>query len=238
MPNAINATFALAGHHGAMVHSGDIPAAYVQAPVPDGDTIYYIEQPKGFVDKEHPDWIYKLNKCLYGIPCSGKQWNMTLAKFLVEEVGMKRLDSDPAVFFIKDRTGFLLMPCVVDDTLDVSTSASLREKVHAALTRKFRWKDLGPTTWYLGMRVTQSYTDIVVDQTAFLKEILEKFDKLYIKNYDTPSSGFLVRRGRGEDRFPLPIGGWVPYLAAEDKTRHRIFCLPVRKVHVESHEEA
>ena len=50
IPNAINATFALAAHNGVTVHSGNIPAAYVQAPVPNGDTIYYVEQPQGFID--------------------------------------------------------------------------------------------------------------------------------------------------------------------------------------------
>jgi hypothetical protein len=187
MPNAINSTFALAAHYGVTVHSGDIPAAYVQAPVPDGDTIYYIQQPAGFRDEKHPDWVCQLNKCLYGIPCSGKQWNMTLAKFLIEEVGMKRLDSDPSVFFKRDHTGFFIMPCVVDDTLDMSTSPSLRKKIHDAMIKKFRWKDLGPTTWYLGMRVTQTYKVITIDQTAYLKELLNKWEPTNVKSHDTPA---------------------------------------------------
>jgi hypothetical protein len=67
LPNAINLTFATAAKHGVRVHSGDVPAAYVQAPVPDGDTIYYMMQPEGFIDPIHPTWVLRLNKCLYGI---------------------------------------------------------------------------------------------------------------------------------------------------------------------------
>jgi hypothetical protein len=187
LPNAINFTFAAAAKHGVFVESGDVPAAYVQAPVPEGDTVYYIEQPQGFIDKEHPDCILKLYRCLYGIPCSGNQWNATFAKFLVNELGMTRLQSDPAVFFIADDVGFYLMPNVVDDTLSCSTSPLLRSRIHKALVDKFRWKHLGICTWYLGMRVTQTYQDILLDQTAYLKVVLEKYERLITKTYDTPA---------------------------------------------------
>jgi hypothetical protein len=95
--------------------------------------------------------------------CSGHQWNITFSKFLTEELGMKRLDSDPAVFIKHDSTGFYLMPCVVDDTLGCSTSEALTELIHSKLKEKFRWKYIGECTWYLGMRVTQTYKDIVLD---------------------------------------------------------------------------
>jgi hypothetical protein len=187
LPNAINFTFATAAKHGVFVESGDIPAAYVQAPVPDGDTTYYIEQPDGFKSKEHPDWVLKLNRCLYGIPCSGHQWNATFSKFLVDELGMKRLASDPAVYFIADDKGFFLMPNVVDDTLSCSTSPLLRNRIHKALIERFRWKFIGTCTWYLGMRVTQTYHDIKLDQTAFLTTMLERFGHLVKKTHDTPA---------------------------------------------------
>jgi hypothetical protein len=245
IPNAINTTFALAAHNGVTVHSGDIPAAYVQAPVPDGDTVYYIEQPQGFKDLDHPDWVCRLNKCLYGIPCSGKQWNMTLARFLTEELHMKRLDSDPSVFFKYDKRGYFIMPCVVDDTLDMSTSPELRKEIHDAMIKKFRWKDLGPTTWYLGMRVVQTYREITIDQTAYLQEMLLKFGQLQMKKHDTPMipGEFLEAPREGEDTTNFPYQSVVGSLIWLCKTRPDISfpvsqCARYMSNHVERHDRA
>jgi hypothetical protein len=207
LPHAINSTFAMAAFHGCKVHSGDIPAAYVQSPVPDGDTIYYIYQPEGYMDKDHPEWICKLNKCLYGIPCSGHQWNQTLAKFLMEEVGMNRSNTDPSIFYKVDESGFFIMPTNVDDTIDMSTSESLREQVHKALVDKFKWKDEGICHWYLGMRIRQNYEEISLDQTAFLANMLERFDlDGHIPGKDTPMKRLQVleppKQGDLKPKFP------------------------------------
>ena len=99
LATSINTVFGLAAHYGTKVMSGDIPAAYVQAPIPEGDTIYYVTQPEGHVDPKHPDWVWQLKKCLYGIPISGNLWNATFSQFLLE-IGMTRCKSDPAVFYM------------------------------------------------------------------------------------------------------------------------------------------
>ena len=67
--------FALAAYFNVSVIAGDVPAAYVQAKMPDGDTLFYITQPPGFVDPDHLDDVFLLLKCLYGLPQSGHQWN-------------------------------------------------------------------------------------------------------------------------------------------------------------------
>jgi hypothetical protein len=186
LQTSINSVFGLAGHFGVKVMSGDIPAAYVQAPIPDGDTVYYVTQPEGHVNLKYPNHVWRLNKCLYGIPISGNLWNATFSKFLME-IGMVRCKSDPAVFYMRDKTGIIVMPVVVDDTLDISTSESLRKFIHEKMIERFKWKDLGECSWYLGCRVLQDFTQISIDQTAYLKELLRKFEHLGIHNANVPA---------------------------------------------------
>jgi hypothetical protein len=50
---------------------------------------------------------------------------------------MKRLDSDPSVFYKRDVRGYFVMPCVVDDMLDMSTSKELWDEIHQAMVDKF-----------------------------------------------------------------------------------------------------
>jgi Reverse transcriptase (RNA-dependent DNA polymerase) len=84
MQDIVFLVFALAAYYNVEVIAGDVPAAYVQASIPKGDTLYYLEQPLGYEDTEPPDYLCLLLKCLYGLPQSGHQWNEELANFLLE----------------------------------------------------------------------------------------------------------------------------------------------------------
>jgi hypothetical protein len=180
--------FALAAHHDITVVSGDVPSAYVQAPMPDGDKLFYITQPQGFEDKNRKDAVLLLLKCLYGLPHSGRQWNKELADFFVKELAMRRLSCDPCCFVMWDNVGFYMVVVTVDDTIDIATSDALREKVHKALVEKFSWKNCGECDWHLGMRIRQTPHEITIDQTAFLESVFEKFRDIMadVKLHDTP----------------------------------------------------
>ena len=45
----------------------------------------YVEQPLGFVDHEHPDYVYKLKKELYGLKQAPRSWYDRLSSFLIEQ---------------------------------------------------------------------------------------------------------------------------------------------------------
>ena len=72
---SVNTVLAIGAQWHSTITSGNVPAAYVQAELPDNDdTTYYMSQPQGFEHPEHPDWVCKLNKALYGHPCTGQVW--------------------------------------------------------------------------------------------------------------------------------------------------------------------
>jgi hypothetical protein len=241
LQTSINSVFALAAHYDVKVMSGDIPAAYVQAPIPEGDTIYYVTQPEGHVDSTNPSMVWRLRKCLYGIPISGNLWNATFSKFLIE-IGMTRCKSDPAVFFMRDETGLIVMPVVVDDTLDISTSDTLRKFVHSKMIDKFKWKDLGECTWYLGCRVTQTHKEITIDQTAYLNEILEKFRNLRITNANVPADPKVkLIKGCKSTDFPYPevVGSLIWLVKTRPDIAYAVSaCSRHLSCHDESHDKA
>ena len=45
----------------------------------------YVEQPKGFIDPNFPDHVYKLKKALYGLKQAPKAWYERLTKFLINQ---------------------------------------------------------------------------------------------------------------------------------------------------------
>lgn len=57
----------------------DVKTAFLNSEL---DEDIYMRQPPGFEDQEHPDWVWKLLKAIYGLKQSGRQWNKTLDDFL------------------------------------------------------------------------------------------------------------------------------------------------------------
>jgi hypothetical protein len=214
--------FAIAAHYGVEVISGDVPAAYVQAKMPEGETVYYMYQPQGFEVKGKEGGMCKLLKCLYGLPQSGHQWNEEFAHFLTIELAMTRCECDPAAF-IKWRDGkFFLLVVTVDDTIDCATSIELRNEIHEALVKKYTWKRIGVCSWHLGMRIKQDMDRITIDQTAYLKTILERFEYLGIKNRDTPMSDVIKPPNDDDEVTTFPYQSVVGSLIWLTKTRFDI----------------
>ena len=54
---SLNLTFAIAAMFDLDVNSGNVPSAYIQADIPDGDIVYYVTQSKGFEDPEHLKYL-------------------------------------------------------------------------------------------------------------------------------------------------------------------------------------
>ena len=62
----------------------DVKTAYLNAPI---DCEIYVEQAEGFEtpnSDENERLVYTLNKSLYGLKLSGRNWNMLLHKCLIE----------------------------------------------------------------------------------------------------------------------------------------------------------
>ena len=123
---SMNLTYTIAAAYRLEVHSGDVPSAYVQSEMPEGDVVYYVEQPEGFADPTKPDHVCKLNMALYGVLVVGQRWNLTFHKFLTKELKFVCCDFDPNLYICHEQDGnFCIIPTAVDDTLDICTSQEL-----------------------------------------------------------------------------------------------------------------
>ena len=119
---SMNLTYAIAAAYGLEVHSGNVSSAYIQSEMPEGDVVYYVEQPEGFADLTKPNHVCKLNMALYRVPVAGQRWNLTFYKFLTKELKFVCCDSDPNLYICCEQDGnFCIMPTAVDDTLDICT---------------------------------------------------------------------------------------------------------------------
>ena len=60
----------------------DVKTAFLNGEL---DNEIYMKQPEEYVNKEHPNYVCKLNKSLYGLEQAAWCWNLTVDKFLKSE---------------------------------------------------------------------------------------------------------------------------------------------------------
>ncbi|WP_375449353.1 reverse transcriptase domain-containing protein [uncultured Nostoc sp.] len=82
----------------------------------------------------------------------------------------------------------LILGVYVDDLLVVRSIQKEIDKVKHALTNKFKMTDLGPISWYLGLKITRDISagKMFLSQAPYIEKILERFGMQQAKSVDTP----------------------------------------------------
>lgn len=63
---------ALAACHRLQVHQMNVDTAFLNSPM---DDPVYVRQPPAFLDRKHPDWVWKLSGAMYGLKQAPMLWN-------------------------------------------------------------------------------------------------------------------------------------------------------------------
>jgi hypothetical protein len=78
---AVRIFLAYAAHKNNTVYQMDIKTAFLNGALKEE---VYVSQPKGFIDKDHPDYVYKLKKAIYGLKQAPRAWYDELSSFLLK----------------------------------------------------------------------------------------------------------------------------------------------------------
>ena len=167
----------------------DVPQAFLNADV---DEEVYMELPEGYrAGREH--LVCKLKKALYGLKQAPRNWYLLISKFVTEELGYKATVSDPCLFFRRSRTGRLMLLFLFVD--DFQTSYHPEDKAEwdalkEKLVVRFKTKDLGASTWILGMRIMRDMKarTITLDQELYITKALERQGMEQCKPVATPGA--------------------------------------------------
>jgi hypothetical protein len=165
----------------------DVPQAFLNADV---DEEVYMEVPEGYrAGKEH--LVCRLKKALYGLKQAPRNWYLLISKFVADDLGYQATVSDPCLFFRRSKTGRLMLLFLFVD--DFQTSYHPEDKAEwdalkAKLVDRFKTKDLGASTWILGMRITRDLKarTITLDQELYVTKALERHGMDQCKPVATP----------------------------------------------------
>ena len=77
---------------------------------------------------------------------------------------------------IQERRGELTLIVVwVDDIVIAASTETLLNSTKDMLKHRFKMKDLGPISWFLGIQFKQTPSGITMNRTFYLEGILERF---------------------------------------------------------------
>jgi hypothetical protein len=134
----------------------------------------YMAQPEGYEDGSQK--ACHLNKTLYGLKQSGREWNKQLNTQL-SKLGYNRAYSDPCLYIQKTESDLNLLTVWVDDILSFSTSTKAMQIAKRDISQTFEVTDLGDPKKLVGIEITRDRKNkrITITQTKYIEAILAKY---------------------------------------------------------------
>lgn len=185
-PETIRLIFALSAQYDCLLHQLDVKSAYLHSEI---DEEVYIEQPIGYEQKasDGSKLVCKLLKSIYGLKQAAFNWNRNLSKFLAEQ-NFKRSEHDNCLYFRQCGESFDYIVIWVDDIIIASTNSESVADIKRAFNGVFKMEDKGALQWFLGMEVRRESGITKVNQSQYIKTLLEKFGMSDCKSAPTPGA--------------------------------------------------
>jgi hypothetical protein len=147
----------------------------------------FMEQPQGFVDKAHPDYVCKLHKSLYGLKQAPRAWFNRLSSFLLE-LGFVASLVDPSLFIFTHDNIRLFMLIYVDDIILTGSHATAIRSLISTLQQEFPLKDLGLLGFFLGIQATRTAAGLHLCQAKYISDLLHRVQMQGAKPSTSPCS--------------------------------------------------
>src|ERR1044072_1704243 len=147
----------------------------------------YVEQPKGFVDPNYPEHVYKLRKALYGLKQAPRAWYERLTEFLINH-GYHKGGIGKALFVKNDRGKLMIAQIYVDDIVFGGMSDKMVEQFVYQMKSQFEMSLVGELNYFLGLQVKQMEDFMFVSKSKYARGIVKKFGLESASNKRTPAA--------------------------------------------------
>lgn len=150
----------------------------------------YLTQPEGFVDPEHPSYVWRLNSSLYGLKQSARQWYQCLGDQL-KTIGFETTQVDPSLYVLKQDDQITAAILVhVDDILLAGTETSI-QGVESMLHDKFKMTRSEDVSHFLSFDINRdrSTKTFTMNQSSYIHDLVETYHLEEARQVFTPCDG-------------------------------------------------
>ena len=144
----------------------DIKAAFLYGTLKEE---IYMQLPQGH---RQEGMCAKLNRCIYGLKQSPREWYARLTKQLIP-LGFTISTFNPCVLVNKDIPIFITI--YVDDLTLFGPPSKKLEDIITSFKTEFKVTDLGTVNWLLGIQIEFLESGIALSQAAYIDKIFKRF---------------------------------------------------------------
>ncbi|MCO5580798.1 hypothetical protein L7F22_034669 [Adiantum nelumboides] len=168
----VKAIIAVAAAKGWILHQMDVKNVFLHG---DLQEKVYMEQPSGYHDTSHPDYVCKLQKALYGLKQAPRAWHDKISWYLFT-IGFHMPDADNSLYVQKIDARIVIITVYVDDLIIGGDALEDVEHVKALLHKQFDMKDLGELCYFLGIEMIRNEGNVWLFQHPWIKILGSKFE--------------------------------------------------------------
>ena len=188
----------------------------------------YMSQPEGFIVPNKKDHVCLLNKSLYGLKQSPRQWYKRFDAFMIG-TGYKRNQYDNCIYSKELPDGsqiYLLL--YVDDMLIAARSKAEISMLKTQLGKEFEMKDLGAARKILGMEIHRERHRgrLCLTQQTYIMKVLQRFNMDQSKPVSTPLAAHFKLSSKECPRTEEEVEhmSCIPYSSAVGSLMYAMVC--------------
>ncbi|WVZ12067.1 hypothetical protein V8G54_016597 [Vigna mungo] len=178
---SVRVLMAIVAHCNLHLEQLDVRTAFLHG---DLEETIYMKQPDGFaVD----DRVCLLQKSLYGLKQSPRQWYRKFDDFLIK-LNFKRCNYDDCVYTLNHDGEMLYLLLYVDDILIASSDRGMIGETKARLADAFEMKELGEARRILGIDIKRDRPggNLFLSQECYLQKVISRYRMTESKMASTP----------------------------------------------------
>jgi hypothetical protein len=180
-PTTICVVLTLAGHFGWPIRQLDVSNAFLHGSLAEE---VFMEQPQGFIDANHPDYVCCLHKTIYGLKQAPRAWFTRLCESL-QALGFVESQVDYSLFIFHSQNIHLFVLIYVDDIIITGTHGDVIFIL--SMKDEFAMKGLSPFHYFLGVQEFRDHNGLYLTQTKYIFDILHRRKMLGVKSYSAPT---------------------------------------------------
>ena len=142
-------------------------------------------QPRGFKDSQHPDYVCKLHKAIYGLRQALRAWHDALKSFITS-YGFTTRRSNPSLFIYISGNITVYFLVYVDDLLLTGNNTTFIDTFIEFLSNRLSLKNMGAPYYFMGIELIPMNSSMFLSQHKYIKDVLEKFEMQDVKSSPTP----------------------------------------------------
>ncbi|MCO5566728.1 hypothetical protein L7F22_020407 [Adiantum nelumboides] len=174
---------AIGAQYDMEIHQTDVKTAFLNGYLEED---IYMAQPPHFVDSKNSDYVCHLQRSIYGLKQSPRQWNTRFTEFMIR-AGFQRCVTDVSVYTRHGRDRLLALALYVDDIVVMAPTLQSITSINDELSAEFSMTDGGEISYILGIRILRNRPHtLTLEQTRFAENVLTRFNATTENRTHTP----------------------------------------------------